>query len=165
MNAGAEPLQPLQEPEFLFPGLALLVEFPQAVRQDMAVLFGAPPAVLQLGQRDGSDLVGIDEPLHFPLDPLYLALDSDVFALVASDERRIASAFLVACPEQIGLGEQALEVVPHLAFDERGGDAATLATPRRRTRIARRADRATVREGCPSADQPSTAVSADQQAA
>ena len=69
-------------------------------------------AVLQLGQRDGSDLVGIDEPLHFPLDPLYLALDSDVFALVASDERRIASAVLVACPEQIGLGQQALEVVP-----------------------------------------------------
>ena len=99
MNASAESLQPLQEPEFLFSGLALLVEFLQAVGQDMAVLFGAPTAVLQLGQCDGSDLVGINESLHFSFDPLELALDADVFTLVASDERRIAPAFLIACPE------------------------------------------------------------------
>lgn len=137
MNAGAELLQPLQEPEFLFPGLALLVKFLQAVRQDMAVLFGAPTAVLQLSQCDGSDLVGIDEPLHFPFDPLELAFDADVFTLVASDERRIAPTFLVACPEQVGFGKQTPEMVPHLAFDQRSGDAATLATPRCRTWIAR----------------------------
>jgi len=144
--------------------LALLVEFPQTVGQDVAVFFRAPAAVLQLGQRDGPDLVSIDQPLHFPFDPLELALNADMFALVASDERRIAPAFLVACPEQVGFGEQTLEVVPHLAFDERSGDAATLTTPRYRARIARRTDRAAVRESCPSADQPSTAASADEQA-
>lgn len=107
----------LQEPEFLLPSLALLMKFPQTVRQDMAVLFGTPTAVLQLGQCDSSDLVGIDEPLHFPFNPLELALDADVLTLLAADERRIASAFLVACPEQVGFGEQILDVVPHLAFD------------------------------------------------
>ena len=152
VNAGAKPLQPLQESELLFPGLALLVKFLQAVRQDRVVLFGAPMAVLQLGQCDDSDRVGIDEPLHFPFDPLELALDADVFALVAADERRIAPAFLVACPEPVGFGEQILDGVPYLAFDPRSRDTATLATPWCRTRITCRADIAAVRKGGPGAD-------------
>jgi len=85
--------------------VALLVELLQAIHQHVAVFLTTPPAILEFSERYGPDLVSIDQPPHFALQGLHLAFQPCPFALLTSHDRRIAPAFFVACPEQVGIPE------------------------------------------------------------
>jgi hypothetical protein len=98
-HARAETLQPLQEPEFLFPLSALVLELPEPLPQPLVVFRTPPPALLEFGQVDRAHLVGIDEAWHFALHRLDLALDARPFPLLTALHGRISMALFLPRPQ------------------------------------------------------------------
>src|SRR6266850_1480459 len=96
-NARIEPLQPLQEPEFLRTLLALVLEFSQPLPQHLLVFRTPSPALLEFRQVDRTDLVGIDEALHFTLHGVHLAFKTLPLALLAALYCGSATTFFVPC--------------------------------------------------------------------
>jgi hypothetical protein len=85
----------LQEPEFLFPLPALLLKLSQPAAQDLLMVRTVPPALLEFREVDGTDLVGINEPLHLPLHGVNLALDTLPFPLLTAFHRWIPTAVFI----------------------------------------------------------------------
>ena len=117
-NARTEPVQPLQEAEFLLTLLALVLEFSQPLPQHLLVFRTPPPALLEFRQVDRTDLVSIDEALHFTLHGVHLAFKPLPLALLAALHCGIATTFFVPCAQQRGIREHRLHVRPHGLFHQ-----------------------------------------------
>jgi hypothetical protein len=83
-DAGAEPLEPLQEPDCLFALGALPAQFTEPVAQVPGVIVNPATAFFQLIQLDRGRLVGINQPRNFAVQGFELALQARAFALISA---------------------------------------------------------------------------------
>ena len=98
-NAGAERLEPLQQPELPLPLRAVAADLVEPLPQMPAMVLDLPPTLLQLLQLDRAGLIGVDQPPDRAVQHLELALDARALALVGAVDGGIAAALLEARPQ------------------------------------------------------------------
>src|SRR5689334_2200966 len=164
-NAGAERLEPLQQPDLPLPLRAVAADLVEPLPQMPAMVLDLPPTLLQLLQLDRAGLIGVDQPPDRAVQYLELALDARALALVGAVDGGIAAALLEARPQEGRIGQQPADPAPDLLLERPGRGAPAITGARGMARVAGRADVTVPATLVRGADHAPATPAADQQRA
>jgi hypothetical protein len=161
-DTGAKSIDSFEESPFSGPICPLLLNLPDPLPQHPPMVFDPVAPLGQFGQLDHPRLIGVNQPRHFPVESGEFPLEAHVFLVGLDMSRRVAASLFILPPQDGGVGQQCLHVIPNPSLDGRRTEATACACPRHIPWVAEGIEIPPAL-GAPSADHAPVTTPTDQQ--